>query len=100
MVNRFKIYFDCRINVPDLFLKFEGFEPFHMKNHSVREVEIEPGCYKLFVAYQMVVGDSSMDFTKELEAVIEPGWDYTAKICMVLKSFTWLKRVSGSQRCC
>ena len=100
MVNRFKIYFDCGINIPDLFLKFEGFEPFHMENHSVREVEMEPGCYKLFAAYQMVVGDSTLDFTKELEAVIEPGWDYTAKICMVLKLFTWLKRVGGSQRCC
>ena len=100
MVNRFKIYYDCGINIPDLFLKFEGCEPFHMPNHSVKELELEPGRYKLFAAYQMVVGDQTMDFTKEVEAVVEEGWDYTAKICMVLKSFTFLKRVQGSQRCC
>ena len=42
MVNWFKIYYDCGINIPDLFLKFEGCEPFHMPNHSVKELELEP----------------------------------------------------------
>ena len=50
MVNRFKIYYDCGINILDLFLKFEGCEPFHMPNHSVKELELEPGRYKLFAA--------------------------------------------------
>ena len=100
MANKFKIYFDCGINVPELFLKFDGYEPFHMENHSVKELELEPGRYKLFAAYQMIVDESSLDFTKEVEAVIEEGCDYTAKICRVLKSFTFLKRVKGPQRCC
>ena len=71
-----------------------------MENHSVKEIELEPGRYKLFAAYQMVVGENTMDFIKEVEAIIEPGYDYIAKICMVLKTFTFLKKIDGSQRCC
>jgi len=100
MVNRFKIHYDCGINIPRIFLKFEGSEPFQLDNHSVKEIELEPGRYKLFAAYQLFIGDQSMDFTKEVETVIEEGYDYTAKICMVLKSFTFLKRFESTQRCC
>ena len=100
MVNRFKIYYDCGINIPCVFLKFEGHEPFQLDNHSVKEIELEPGRYKLFAAYQLLIGDQSLDFTKEVETVIEEGYNYTAKICMVLKSFTFLKRIESTQRCC
>ncbi len=100
MVNRFTIYYDCGINIPELYLQFEGQKPIHLTNHSSVEVEMEPGTYTLYAAYQLVVDNNSMDFLKKVEAVIEEGYDYTAKICMVLKSFTWLKRLDGKQRCC
>ena len=100
MANRFKIYYDCGINIPELFLQFDNDVCVHLTNHSVAEVELEPGVHDLFAAYQMVVDNQTMDFEKRLTAVVEEGFDYIAKICMVLKSFTWLKRFDGNSRCC
>ena len=100
MTNRFTIYYDCGINIPELFIQFGNEKPIRLTNHSSTEVELEPGVYDLYAAYQMVVGDQTMDFEKKVTAVIEEGFDYTAKICMVLKSFTLLKRFEGKQSCC
>ena len=100
MTNRFTIYYDCGINVPELILKFEGHDMIRLSNHSSVEVELEPGIYNLFAAYQLIVDNQTMDFEKNAVAVIEEGFDYTAKICMVLKSFTLLKKVGNSQKCC
>ncbi len=100
MANRFKIYYDCGINIPELFLQFDNDVCVHLTNQSVAEVELEPGVHDLFAAYQMVVDNQTMDFEKRITAVVEEGFDYTAKICMVLKSFTWLKRFDGNSRCC
>ena len=100
MTNRFTIYYDCGINIPELFIRFGNEKPIHIINHSSAEIELEPGVYDLYAAYQMVVGDQTMDFEKKATAVIEEGFDYSAKICMVLKSFTLLKRFGNSDRCC
>ena len=100
MTNKFTIHYDCGINIPELFLQFDNGMKVHLTNHSSAEVELEPGTYDLYAAYQMVVEDQTMDFEKKVVAVIEEGFDYTAKICMVLKSFTLLKRFNGQQRCC
>ena len=100
MTNRFTIYYDCGINIPELFLQFGNEKPIHLMNHTSAEVELEPGVYDLYAAYQMVVDNQTMDFEKKVTAVIEEGFDYTAKICMVLKSFTLLKRFDSSNRCC
>ena len=101
MSNPFKIHFDCLINIPEIFMQFDDTEPFSMKNHSVRDMDLEPGHHSLYVGYRMVVGDKGVDFTDRLDVVIDRGFDYNAKICNILKTFTFLK-IYGSDdgSCC
>ena len=100
MTNRFDIFYDCRIDIPMVFLKFDGYEGFHVPNHSVVDVDIEPGKHKLFAGYQLIVGDASNDYVKEMDVTIEPNRNYTVKICPYTKTMTFVKRMDGLQRCC
>ena len=100
MSNRFDISYDCRIDIPIVFLKFDGYEGFHVPNHSVVDVDIEPGKHKLFVGYQLKVGDTSHDYVKEFDVWIEPHNNYTVKICPYTKALSFVKRIDGLQPCC
>ena len=102
MTNPFRIYFDTTLNVPEVKLSFNGGETITLVNHEVTEVDIEPGRYTLRAIYNLPFSTTQMEFDREVDTVIEAGFDYEAKICIVLKNFNFLKiygkRVKDS--CC
>ena len=89
--NHFKIYFDTTLNVPEVNISFNGGETITLMNHEVTEVDLEPGRYTLRAVYNIPFSSTQMEFDREMEAVIEAGFDYEAKICIVLKNFNFLK---------
>lgn len=89
------------MNIPEIKVTFNGGEPIILNNHTETEVEIEPGTYSIRAVYSLIFGESRMNFDKEVTGVVEAGFDYEAKICLVLKIFTFVK-IYGSDktRCC
>lgn len=91
MSNPFKIFFDTTLNVPEVRISFNGGEIITLRNHEVTEVDLEPGRYTLRAQYELPFSSTQMEFDREIDAVIEKGFDYEAKICIVLKNFNFLK---------
>lgn len=91
MGNPFRIYFDTTLNIPEVRISFNEGEEIVLENHKVTDVDIEPGRYALRAIYNLPFSSTRMEFDRVVDTVIEPGFDYEAKICIVLKNFNFLK---------
>ncbi len=100
MSNPFSIHFDCPLKIEDVVVTFNGGEPIVLKNHTITEVDIEPGKYTVHAIYSIDCGGNPMEMDKTLEAYIEKGFDYDAKVCMILKIFSLLKRYGSTPTAC
>ncbi len=100
MSNRFNIHLDTPLNIPMIKVRFNGGEVIELKNHADTTVDIEPGRYTINAVYSLYFGESQMDYNKTIETVVDGGFDYEAKICMVLKIFSFLKIYGRPTACC
>lgn len=92
MSNKFKIFYESTLNIPQIELRFDGGEPVILKNNTATDIELEPGPHEVSSSHSLFVGSSQMDFAKKFNVTIEEGLDYDAKVCIILKSLSLVKR--------
>ena len=100
MSNKFTIKLDTPLNIPKIDVTFNGGEVITLYNHTETEVDLEPGRYDIRAVYSLIFGGSSMDFDREVVGVVEEGFNYEAKICLVLKIFTFMKIYGEKKNSC
>lgn len=91
MTNKPVIHYSCSLNIPQIEITFNEKNKVVLQNHSDTEIELEPGRYSIRAVYSLLFGESRMDFDKTIDAVVEEGFNYEAKICLILKVFSLVK---------
>ncbi len=91
MANTMDIKYECPLNIPKIRVTFNGGKEIILNNHSDTHIDLEPGKYTIRAVYSLYFGESQLDYDKTIESVVEGGFDYEARICPILKIFSFNK---------
>ena len=100
MAEKHRVSYDCVINIPEITMIIDGKTKVVMPNHSTADIELEPGQHTIHADYTMWALGQPMDYTRDVVVSVMPGDVFEAKICPVIKMFSFVKNWGASTRCC
>ena len=101
MANEFTIHFDNPMKIDCVHLTIGEDQEIVLENHTDTKVDIEPGWKTIRAVYSIDSGGNFMEMDRTIQVYIDPGFDYMAKVCLILKSFSLLKIYpDGMVACC